>query len=121
MGGRGGSGGIAKAANAIMPDLQGSPKQVSWAEQIRRDALRAADSLISNYRSLQNRNPKDKNFAEDTLRYTPQDAKVVVEFVAKQFYGMKSASTIINSRNRIPGQKEMEEMARDVYKKRKNK
>lgn len=47
MGGRGSSGGGGKAVNAKMPELTGSAKQVSWAEEIRHNALANADSLVS--------------------------------------------------------------------------
>lgn len=56
MGGRGssgggGGGGGGKAVNAKMPDLKGSPKQVSWAESIRHDALANMDSLVKSAKS----------------------------------------------------------------------
>lgn len=53
MGGRGSSGGGGKgrggggsALSAKMPSLTGSAKQVSWAEDIRHDALANMDNLV---------------------------------------------------------------------------
>lgn len=50
MGGRGSFGGSksvgVESANAKMPKLNGSEKQVSWAESIRHDALANMDILV---------------------------------------------------------------------------
>lgn len=125
MGGRGsggsrGGGGSGNAVSAKMPELVGSPKQIAWAEDIRRQALSDVDRLRTNYELMKKRAPDDKKFAEDTLGYNLKDVSAVQEFVIETLRKVTSAKQFIDGRERMTG-RVIEKMAREIHQKAKRK
>ncbi len=98
MGGRGGSSGIApKGGNANFPQLQGSEKQVKWAEQIRKDAMDVIDRQIKWYKEELPKRPYDKDYMQASFESYQEIKKAVID----TFSGTKEASKIIDSRNKF--------------------
>lgn len=106
MGGRGassrsgGGGGGEK-----MPELDGSEKQVAWANDIRDKAINAADNW-EKYRSQQaNATPQGKTESvKDALYYTQatkQSTKEAVSEFKSKTAEIKSAKTFIDRRNAL--------------------
>lgn len=100
MGGRGSSGGGAGgkhganyAANAKMPELKGSEKQVKWANDIRDTALRSADAVVSNAKKL----------SDSPAINTPsvEGAEFARNVAVKELQSVVSASKIIDKRNKL--------------------
>lgn len=93
MGGRGsgGGGGFASAVSAKMPTLQGSEKQVSWAQEIRAQALEALDAHVRNASGKYYR----PGFSNPTLEAFQEVRKTVVS----QFQQQTSAKSFIENRN----------------------
>lgn len=89
-GGKGGGGG--KAVDAKMPELTGSAKQVSWAEDIRHNALANADSLVS-----QASDEYGLDFPGGG-RVSSASAKQVRSDIVNVFQQVSSASAIIDKR-----------------------
>lgn len=98
MGARGSSGGISaskKAKNAIdqkMPQLQGSEKQVSWANTIRENMLSYSDTVVRNARNLE---------SYGTYYPSVEGAEFARDTLVKEIKNVTSASTIIDNRNKI--------------------
>lgn len=90
-GGKGGGGG-GKAVNAKMPELSGSARQVSWAEQIRHDALANVDSLVSSV------NDEFGMSFPGGGRVSSQAANQVKDYIVQGFQNLTSASRIIDNR-----------------------
>lgn len=107
--------------NAKMPELTGSPKQVSWAESIRKDFLRNADSLVSMYQKMDEKGKrlKDANLARDTLQYTLQDARDVQRQAIETMRGVTKASDIIDRRSVLQSSNTMLKAVKDLYRNRK--
>lgn len=93
MGGRGSGGGSGSAASAKMPELQGSAKQVSWANDIRSRALLALDM---NVRSAE-MNEKLRG-AIDGFNPSVKSTKEVRTMAVEMFQGMRSAKEFIDRR-----------------------
>lgn len=95
MGGRGSSGGgIGSAVSAKMPELQGSAKQVSWANDIRSGALLALDMNVGNAERSEK-----LNLGIDSRNPSVKSTKEVRTMVVKMFQGMNSAKEFIDRRN----------------------
>lgn len=95
MGGRGSSGGgSGSAVSAKMPELQGSTKQVSWANDIRSGALLALDMNVRNAE----RNEKLRG-AIDAHNPSVKSTKEVRSMAVKMFQGMNSAKEFIDRRD----------------------
>lgn len=98
MGGRGSGGLISsskKSKNAIdqkMPQLQGSDKQVSWANTIREYMLSYADTVVKNAR---------KNDSPSIYYPSVEGAEFARDALVKEIKNVTSASTIIDKRNKI--------------------
>lgn len=94
MGGRGsGGGGSRSAVSAKMPELQGSAKQVSWANDIRSRALQALDMNIRNAE----RNEKLRG-AIDGFNPSVKSTREIRSMAVKMFQGMRSAKEFIDRR-----------------------
>ena len=100
MGGRGSSGGGAGgkhgpnyAANAKMPELKGSEKQIKWASDIREDALANADALVKNA----------KKFGTGLSHNDPsvEGAEFARNVAVKELQSVTSASKIIDTRRKL--------------------
>lgn len=92
-GGGGSRGGDRSASSAKMPTLSGSPKQVSWANDIRRNALASLDANVRN--AEKNRSLGIK---PDGLHPSVKSAKEVRSTVVKAFQSQTSAKSFIDSR-----------------------
>lgn len=91
--GRGGGGGRGnfKAANAKMPELTGSEKQVSWAEDIRRTALNSIDNFMTS--------AKDRTLSYGTGDHISVDTvKQVKSDLVSSLQRVTSAKLLIDNR-----------------------
>ena len=90
-GGGGGGGGGGRAVDAKMPELTGSAKQVSWASNIRSDALANVDALVNQ--------ASDEFGLSYAGGYISADsARTVRTAVVTAFQSTASASAIIDKR-----------------------
>lgn len=95
MGGRGSSGGgRGSAVSAKMPELQGSAKQVSWANDIRSGALSALDMNVRNAE----RNEKLAN-PIDAFHPSVKSTREIRSMAVEMFQGMRSAKEFIDRRD----------------------
>lgn len=92
-GGRGSRGGGGSAASAKMPTLSGSSKQVSWANDIRSNALSSLDANVRN--AEKNRS---LGIAPDGLHPSVESAKEIRSAIVKAFQSQTSAKSFIDSR-----------------------
>ena len=94
MGGRGGSSGL---SGGSLPKLEGSEKQVKWAEQIREDALGVIDRQIKWYKDEMPNRPHDKDFMQASL----ESYKEIKKSITDTFSKTKEASKIIDNRSKF--------------------
>lgn len=97
--GGGGGGGVSYTAaqEAKMPELSGSPKQVSWAEDIRRGALAQADHLVEDAARGQD-GEWWRMSASESDAVSLQSAKETRTQVINAYQNMTSAKAIIDNR-----------------------
>lgn len=95
-GGGGSRGGARSASSAKMPTLSGSSKQVSWANDIRSNALESLDANVRN--AEKNRSLGIK---PDGLHPSVESAKEVRSAVVRSFQGQTSAKSFIDSRGNL--------------------
>lgn len=101
MGGRGsssGGGGGGSALSAKMPSLSGSPKQISWAESIRHDALANVDLLVERARDTSASTLNGIALPGNGGYVRPAAAQKVKEYIVNGFQNITSASRIIDYR-----------------------
>ena len=92
MGGRGASGAIG-GSNIKLPQLSGSEKQVSWAENIRRTALTNAGLIV------EDASKSTGLFGGGSgVRISVKSAKVAQNEIVEVFKNVTSASKIIDNR-----------------------
>lgn len=110
MGGRGsgGGGGGSSASSSKMPALQGSEKQVRWANDIRSVAIKAADANVRNAE-------RSKSLGLETSYNNPsvESTKKVRGMVVSAFKEQTSAKAIIDSRDRF-SQSQLVKMAAEL-------
>lgn len=96
MGGRGGSSGLsAKGGNVKFPELQGSEKQVEWANRIRQDAMDVINYQIQWHKDTIPQRPYDKDYLEASL----ESYKEIKKSISDTFSSVNEASKIIDKRN----------------------
>lgn len=117
MGGRGANSGLEKQKSqkidfSGLPDLQGTEKQIAWAEDIRRNAI---NTINNNIERMEKENPK-------LFRYDIEAFKEIGESLRKvltQPQGAK-ASLIIEKRSMFSGDRILRVKNEMVMKKRRN-
>lgn len=98
MGGRGGSSGLSpKGGSVKFPELQGSEKQVKWANQIREDAMDTINSQIQRHKDMIPQRPYDKDYLEASL----ESYKEIKKAISDTFSSVKEASKIIDNRSKF--------------------
>ena len=97
MGGRGGNSGFGGSGSGF-PKLSGSENQVSWAENIRNNAMNAVESGL---RNAKEDNSRINNFSTEAQVYVYENLRTEMK---GQFSQITEASKIIDLRNRLtPG------------------
>lgn len=101
MGGRGGSSGLSGGGGnggiGKLPDLQGSEKQVEWANRIRQEAMDTIEHQIRWYKETIPQRPYDKDYLEATLG----SYKEIKKAISDTFFSVKEASKIIDNRSKF--------------------
>lgn len=98
MGGRGGSSGLSpKGGSVKFPELQGSAKQVEWANRIRQEAMDTIDQQIQWHKETIPQRPYDKDYLEASL----ESYKEIKKAVSDTFSSVKEASKIIDNRSKF--------------------
>lgn len=98
MGGRGGSSGLSpKGGSLRFPELQGSTKQVEWANRIRQEAMDTIEHQIQWYKETIPQRPYDKDYLEATL----ESYKEIKNAISDTFFSVKEASKIIDNRSKF--------------------
>lgn len=108
MGGRGSSGG--GGSRASLPALQGSERQVSWANDIRDTAYAQLDAMDRTLDRMEQQARQTswvstaaqaRREAEDLAGFSRQSVRTVRAEVNDTLSGITSASAIINNRERL--------------------
>ena len=95
MGGRGGNSGLSpKGGSVKFPELQGSEKQVEWANRIRQEAMDTIEHQIQWHKETIPQRPYDKDYLEASL----ESYKEIKKAISDTFSSVNEASKIIEIR-----------------------
>ena len=98
MGGRGGNSGLSpKGGSVKFPELQGSAKQVEWANRIRQEAMDTIENQIKWHEETIPKRPYDKDYLEASL----ESYKEIKKAISDTFSSIKEASKIIDNRSKF--------------------